>query len=245
MIHICSTGPFKYRWLKGYIYISCYYHHQIGSIHLSHCFHIFPWLCAWDVCYIIFWHLLYIHPGKTGNLFSLVLCSLWWVQIVGYVLACRSYSFVCTLHHLIFVIVQTISEDSELIKYLSDIVCRVCKIKHILSVTHYTICGAVCFQFTHFLCDDWENIYTLSYHHHQIGSMNYYPLFRVRSWNNGMRCMSFYILVQDISIDIWFLSYIHGRCQVSWCIDARAMLNVIDWYKVYLIFFLPGKMACL
>ena len=26
----------------------------------------------------------------------------------------------------------------------------------------------MCFQFTHFLCDDWENIYTLSYHHHQI-----------------------------------------------------------------------------
>ena len=58
----------------------------------------------------------------------------------------------------------------------------------------YTICGAVCFQFTHFLRDDWENIHTLSYYHHQIGSMNYYPLFRVRSWNNGMRCMSFYIL---------------------------------------------------
>ena len=28
------------------------------------------------------------------TLFSLSLCSLWWVQIVGYVLACRSYSFV-------------------------------------------------------------------------------------------------------------------------------------------------------
>ena len=27
------------------------------------------------------------------------------------------------------------------------------------------------------------------------GSMNYYPLFRVRSWNNGMRCMSLYILI--------------------------------------------------
>ena len=50
----------------------------------------------------------------------------------------------------------------------------------ILSVIHYTICGAVCFQFTNFLCDDWENIYTLSYYHHQIGSRNYYPLFRVR-----------------------------------------------------------------
>ena len=131
---ICSSGPFKYRWLKGYIYSSCYYHqigsihyHQIGSIHLSHCFHIFPWLCAWDVCYIIFCHLLYIHSGKTGNLFSFVLCSLWWVQIVGYVLACRSYSFVCTLHHLIIIIVQTLSEDIELIKCLSDIICRVCE----------------------------------------------------------------------------------------------------------------------
>ena len=39
-----------------------------------------------------------------------------------------------------------------------------------------------------------ERIYTLSYYHHQIGSMNYYPMFEVRSWNNGMRCMSLYIL---------------------------------------------------
>ena len=38
-------------------------------------------------------------------------------------------------------------------------------------------------------------IYTLSYYHHQIGSMNYYPLLRVRSLNNGVRCMSFYILI--------------------------------------------------
>ena len=35
----------------------------------------------------------------------------------------------------------------------------VSKIKHILSVIHYIICGAVCFQFTHFCCDDWDNIY--------------------------------------------------------------------------------------
>ena len=37
------------------------------------------------------------------------------------------------------------------------------------SVIHYTTCGAVCFQFTHFPCDDSKNIYTLSYYHHQIG----------------------------------------------------------------------------
>ena len=42
-------------------------------------------------------------------------------------------------------------------------------------------------------------IYTSSYYHHPIGSMNYYSLFRVRSWNNVMRCMSFYILM-----DLWY-----------------------------------------
>ena len=103
---MCSTNPFQYRWLKRYVYSSCYYHHQIGSIHLSHCYHIFPWLCVWDVCYIIFCYLFHIHSGKTGNLFSLLLCSLWWVQIVRYVLTWRSYSFICTLHHSIIIIVQ-------------------------------------------------------------------------------------------------------------------------------------------
>ena len=161
---------------------------------LSHCCHIFPWLRAWDVCYIIFCHLLHIHSGKTGILFSLLLCSLWRVtnsrirfglQIV----------FVClyiTLSH--YHQCAKLSEDIELMKYPSDILSGVWVRLSIL-VIHYTIYGAVCFQFTHFPCDDWENIYTLSYYHHQIGSMKYYPLFSVRSWNNGMRCMSRYILM--------------------------------------------------
>ena len=38
---------------------------------------------------------------------------------------------------------------------------------------------------------------TLSYYHHQTGSMNHKPLFRVRSWNNGMRCMSYYVLSNE------------------------------------------------
>ena len=40
-------------------------------------------------------------------------------------------------------------------------------------------------------------------YHHQIGSMNYmyYPLFRARSWNNGMRCMSLYILILKMSTE--------------------------------------------
>ena len=118
------------------------------------------------------------------------------------VLACRSYSFVCTLHHLITIIVHTLSEGIELINacQIKFVEC-VSKIKHILSVIHYTICGAVCLQFTHFLHDEWDNIYTLSYYHHQIGSMNYYPLLWVRSWNNGMRCMSFYIILLCCKMD--------------------------------------------
>ena len=85
-------------------------------------------------------------------------------------------------------------EDIGPIKCMSDNFCRVCKINHILSVIHHTICGDVCFQFSHFPCDYWENIYIYIY----IGRMNYYPLFRVRLWNNGMRCMSFYILTKKI-----------------------------------------------
>ena len=68
----------------------------------------------------------------------------------------------------------------------------VSKICHIFSVIQYTIYGAVYFQFTFAMI---ERIYTLSYCHHQIGSMNYYQLFRVRSWNNGMRCTSLSILM--------------------------------------------------
>ena len=104
------------------------------------------------------------------------------------VLACL-YSTQSHHHHC-----ANLSGDIELIKCLSDTFFRVCKIKHILSVIHYTICGAVCFQFTNFPCYDWNNIYSLSYYHHQIGNMNYHLLFRVRSCNNGVRCMSFYIL---------------------------------------------------
>ena len=56
-------------------------------------------------------------------------------------------------HHCV-----NLSEDIERIKCLSGIFCRVCKIDYILSVIQYTIYGAVCFQLTHFTCDDWENV---------------------------------------------------------------------------------------
>ena len=86
-------------------------------------------------------------------------------------------------------------KDTHISPLLNQFTWKYIFIKHILSVTPYRICGAVCFQFTHFLCDDWVNTYTLSFYNHQIGSMSQLlPIARVRSWNNGMHCMSFYIL---------------------------------------------------
>ena len=39
---------------------------------------------------------------------------------------------------------------------------------------------------------------SLSYNHHQTESMNHYPLFRVRSWSNGMRCMSIFLCEKPV-----------------------------------------------
>ena len=70
----------------------------------------------------------------------------------------------------------------------------VSKIKHIfsqLSIIQYIVLCVFSLPISLVMI---ERIYTLSYYHHQIRSMNYYPLFRVRSWNNGMHSMSLYIL---------------------------------------------------
>ena len=109
-----------------------------------------------------------------------------------------------------------------------------------LSYPLYNMWGCV-FSLPIFLRDDWDNIHTLSYYHHQIESMNYYALFRVRSWNNGMRCMSFYILMTVIqsslvyscdkgpvmrSIDV-FLSLIWIRCWTNF--ELPVILDVVTF----------------
>ena len=84
------------------------------------------------------------------------------------------------------------------------------------------------FSFYQFPLWWFERIYTLSYYHHQIGSMNYHPLFRVRSWNNGVRCMSSYILMRRLR-----LRMVDGLGQIKPCfkqyVDTR-----------YLVFYIPS-----
>ena len=84
-----------------------------------------------------------------------------------------------------------LSEDSKLIKCLLDIFveCVRFSIFSQLSIIQYMVLCVFILPISLVMI---ERIYTWSYYHHQIESMNYYPLFRVRSWNNGMRCMSLY-----------------------------------------------------
>ena len=125
--YMCSTSPFQYRWLKGYIYSSCYYHHQIGSIHLSHCYHIFPWLCVWDVLskHIL---LLIAYTFRENREFVFTIFVQFMMSANNRIRFVLKIVFVCSSitpshnHHC-----ANLSEDIELIKCLSDIFCRVCE----------------------------------------------------------------------------------------------------------------------
>ena len=106
-----------------------------------------------------------------------------------------------------------VSEGIELIEYMSGTFWRcVSKIEPILSITSHAIYGAVCTQLIQLSYDDCENMFTLFYHHHEIGRMTHSILFRVRSWKNGMRWRSVYIHIYIyiygfICISLHFLSY--------------------------------------
>ena len=94
-------------------------------------------------------------------------------------------------------------------------------------IIHFTICGSVCFEFTHFLRDDWENIHTLSYYHHQIGSKNFYPLFMVRSWSNGICCRSFYIVM-----NLWYDRI--ASCDIRVLVVFAPNLALCHWHAALL-----------
>ena len=96
---MCSTGPFQHR--------SCYYHHQIGSIHLSHCYHIFflAVCLRWLLHHILS---LIAYTFRENWKFVFIIIVQFMMSANSRIrFADRSYSFVCTVHHLIIIIVQT------------------------------------------------------------------------------------------------------------------------------------------
>ena len=157
-----------------------------------------PWLCAWDFCYITFCYLLHIHSEKKWEFVFIIIVQFMMSANIripfGLKIVCVYLHITPShYHHCV-----NLSEDIELIKCLSDIFFEcVSKIKFVLQVIHHAICGAVCFSFTHSPWDDREYIYFVL-----LSSSNWkyelLPIFRVRSWNNGMCCMSFYILMVEM-----------------------------------------------
>ena len=170
---MCWTAPFEFRWLKEYIHNPCYHHHQIGSIHLSHCCHIFPWLCVWDGCTIIFCHLLHIYPGKTGTLFPI------WYSVYG---ICKRSDTLWPAGRVRLFANYTISLSSlcrliwrhwttkMLVRYMLPSVCL--RLRQFSQSSFIQYMGLCVFSLPISpvmivrMC-------TLSYYHHQTGSMNH------------------------------------------------------------------------
>ena len=106
------------------------------------------------------------------------------INVATYTLT-RKYALLCPLclsHRFIYKDIRNVQARIWKIYLFSQ-----------LSLMQYMV--AVRIHLTQFSYDDFWNTCTLSCYHHQNGSMTRLPLFRVRSWNNGMRRMSFYILI--------------------------------------------------
>ena len=112
---------------------------------------------------------------------SLLLCSLWWVQIFGDGLADRTRLFVqytISLSSLCKFIWRHWTYKMPVRYILSSVWVRL-SIFSPLSIIQYVGLYVFCLPISLVMI---ERIYTytLSYYHNQIGCMNYYPLFRVR-----------------------------------------------------------------
>ena len=121
-----------------------YFHNQIRSIRLSHCCHIFPWLCVCGGCTIIFCHLIYIcyiyiyiswehlvfisiidvQSIFDVKYFPLLMCMLCAYAQVHYGLWVMFVCLQITLsHHRYY---TALYEGIELLKCLRDIFCQMC-----------------------------------------------------------------------------------------------------------------------
>ena len=169
---VCWTGPFEFRWLKVYIHNSSYYHHQIGSIHRFHSWYIFLWLCVWNGCTIILCPLFHIYPGNTGTLFPLLMFSLWYLKMIGYIMACRSCLFadytisLSSLSRLIWRHWKT----KMLVRFMLPSVCL--RLSQFSQLSFIQYMGLCVFSLPNSLVMI-VRMCTLSYYHHQIGSMKH------------------------------------------------------------------------
>ena len=138
--------------------------------------------------------------------------------LLHHVLSLFAYTFRENRDFVFIIIVQFMMDANSQIRFGSQIVFVKMPVRHILSslwvilsifsqLSTIQYMGLCVFSLLFSLVMI-ERIYTLSYHHYKIGCMNCYPLFRVRLWNNGMCCMSLYILLTQwrITFSLFFIT---------------------------------------
>ena len=188
---MCSTGPFQFNWLRGYIHSSCYYHHQPYRLSyfsvvvcLRYLLHHNISLIAYtfrenrDFVFIII--VQFMMSAGSRIRFGLQIVFVYWYISPSHYHHCANFIW----RHWTYKMPVRIIISSVWVKL--SIFSR-------LTTVHYM---GLCVLSLPISLTMTERIYTLSYYHHQIGSMNYYPLFMFRSWNNGMRCMSQCVLME-------------------------------------------------
>ena len=117
-----------------------------------------------------------------------------------------------------------------LVRYMMPSVCL--RLRQFSQLSLYSLYGAVCLQLTQFSCDDRENVYfiLLSSSNRKYESL---PLFRVRSWNNGMRCMSYYVLkhIDEINWLGCFCTFLFDCCHCAKVIAYQCQWH--HWCRVF------------
>ena len=174
---MCWTGPFEFRWLREYIHNPSYYHHQIGRIHFSHCCHIFPWLCVWDGCTIIFCNLLYIYtyiPGTLGPCFH-CWCSVYgickWSDTLWHVGRVRLFADYTISLSSLCILIWRHWTTKMLGRYMLPSVCL--RLRQFSQLSYIQYMGLCVFSLPNYSPVMIVRMCTLSYYHHQTGSMNY------------------------------------------------------------------------
>ena len=154
---MCWTDPFEFRWLKGLFitHLIILIKSEVSTFPIAV---IFPLVvCLRWLYYHILSSITYIYPGNTGTLFPLLMFSLWYLQIIGYIGCVRLFAdYDISLSSLCRLIWR--HWTTKILSQLYNAEC-VSKIETILSIIFCSLFGAVCLQFTQLSCDDRENVY--------------------------------------------------------------------------------------
>ena len=132
-------------------------------------------------------HILFVSiyvPEKLGIVFTITMLFYDVFKYSATLLPnCRIRLFAVYTHYLITIIIWTYLKalHTEYAREAYAVEC-VSRIKSILSIIVYAIYGAVCFQLTHFFCDDFENACTSSYYYHEIGITSHFKRYIMKQW---------------------------------------------------------------